>query len=235
VRGAASAVVAVAMLAGSAAAQLKPEVQTGSLIPVQPEVVAAQRAGQIRKSFARCVYARSGRLVDTLLAHSDPVTTDFPAAGMSAKTMTTKFAMETCLGNETNDETLAMRMNSQAIRSMLEEEAYLSAFKRPPSPPPARAPRVYVSEGEPLARARGLSEFSDCVMANDFVHADALLRTTPGSTQELLAARALGPTLGGCLTRGQTIKFTPAMIRVLVADGAWQMTRQPDGGAKTKQ
>lgn len=213
-------------LATSAVGQLKPALQTGSLIPVKPEKVAENRAGPIRKAFARCIYQRDRKLSELYLQYSDPVSVDYAGAGISEKTLNKKFDMEFCLGREADAGALGLRMSAPVIRAMLAEESYLAANQVAPAPNGPSAPLVarrYASIGDDLPRARALAMLSDCIAREQPSGTDLLLRTVPGSVAEGRAARALGPAIGGCLTQGQTVKLTVPVIRGFVADGAWQL------------
>jgi hypothetical protein len=103
------------------------------------------------------------------------------------------------------------------------EEAYLdvnrSAPQLPATPGPVQA--KFVSIGDTLTRAQGMVNFTDCTILKDVAHADALLRTMPGSTAERSAASALAPALGGCLVKGQQISLSPGGIRGFVAYAMW--------------
>lgn len=208
-----------------AQAQLKPEMETGSLIPVKPKALDSERAGEVRKGFARCVYRKSKPKVAMLLDHSDPVTVDL--AGANIKNVSDDLGMETCLGSEAVLESaLGLKFSPGFLRDLLAEEAYLATNAKAPQlpPPPAIVPPLepkYVSTGNMLLRAQATVEFTDCAVRKDTAHADALLRTRPGSSGELAAARAMGPVLGQCLVQGQDIKLSAMNIRGFVAYAMW--------------
>ncbi|AXJ96720.1 MULTISPECIES: hypothetical protein [unclassified Sphingomonas] len=222
---------ALALVPAGAAAQLKPEMQTGSMIPVQPRAVEADQAGRIRKGFAQCVYRMGAKgAVVRLLTHSDPGTVDLKAAGVSD--LSRSLSMETCLGRElqADQSTLGYKFTPKVLRGMMMEEAYLSTFAVLPPRPATMTQavdRTFVSTGDALSVARGLAEFADCVVFKDPEHADALLRTVPNSVAEKTAARALAPALGSCLTAGQTVALNAASIRVFMADGLWNRYVRP--------
>lgn len=218
------------LIATAASAQLKPEVHTGSLIPMKPQAVEAERAGRIRKSFARCLYARHRQLADRLLLNSDPIKIDYASFGIDEKKIPIEFGMESCLGHEALDGDLELSTRTESVRSMLQEEAYLAKVTAAPGAISADSPvpqRVYVATADMLPRAKAMGDFSDCVVRREPGLADAMLRTVPGSKSEAIAASALSSSLGACLVQGQVVKFTPAAIRAYVADGAWQLFVRP--------
>jgi hypothetical protein len=83
-------------MSSAAAAQLEPEVQTGSHIPVKPKEVEAARAGRIHKAFGQCVYESNPSAALNLLLHSDPGSVDLQ--GAQADDLVKQFDMGTCLG-----------------------------------------------------------------------------------------------------------------------------------------
>jgi len=209
---------------GAASAQLKPEVQTGSLIPVQPQAVEAARAGEVRKGFARCIYRNAPRKAVALLEHSDPQRVDLAAAGL--KNVSADLGMERCLSAEvgSGQSALGMKFPPAVLRDLLAEEAYLAANRTVPPTPTgdlSMASSHYVSTDDALAKAQAIAAFTDCTVTTDVVHADGLLRTMPGSIVEHSAAQALAPSLGGCLVQGQEFKLTPGSIRALLAYAMW--------------
>lgn len=210
----------------SAHAQLEPTTQLGSRIPVKPTVVDPVRAGIVKKGFARCLYTKNGTKTPTLLENSDPVTVDFSKMKMPSDDIGKYLGMGTCLGDQADgtQSALGFRFSPTQLRSMLQEEAYLGAYKKPPTLPAGSVESVqrsYFSDGDKLRLAQGLGAYSDCLVFNDTKNADAVLRTMPGSKEERAAAQALGPTLGACLVQGQSMTLTPASIRGFVADGLW--------------
>jgi hypothetical protein len=208
-----------------AKAQLHPESQLGSRIPVKPQAVDPVRAGFVRKNFGRCVFQRNPAAAEKLLMNGDPISVDMKAAGLE-KGLEPTFQASTCLGNQTNGEQAAIGMSfkNTVLRSLLAEEAYLAKFKAPavlPDGATENSGREYVSTGDARAQAEGLGAYSDCLTFRDTAGADAVLRTMPGSAEERQAARTLAPVLGACLMQGQTISLTPTNVRAILADGLW--------------
>jgi hypothetical protein len=213
-------------LSAPATAQLRPEMETGSLTRKRPKAVDPVRAGEIRKEFARCVYRRSKGKATALLNNSDPETVNLLAAEITD--ITDEMSMDSCLGSKAgfDESALGMKFSYAFIRDLLAEEAYLASNRTAPvlPPPPAVVPPLqppYVSTGTRLQAAQAMVAFTDCAVLKDVAHADALLRTMPGSSEELVAAKALGPVLGRCLVRGQNLKLTAANIRAFIGYAMW--------------
>jgi hypothetical protein len=207
-------------------AQLKPEVQTGSHIPVPPKVVEAEHAGVIKKGFAQCLYRKNQRKVAALLENSDSQSIRYEKLGISQKDIGDYLGMSTCLGNQADWDVSALsyRFSPRELRSMLQEEDYLAAHERPPSLPPGsleNVDRKYVSDGPDLYAAQIVGAFSDCLTFENTAGVDAILRSMPGSKEERAAAQALGPSLGTCLSQGQSLSLTPANIRTFAVEGLW--------------
>jgi hypothetical protein len=207
----------------TAHAQLKPEIETGSRIPIQPRPLDAEKAGIIRKHFAQCVYQRAKPKVMALLAHSDVSAVDLSGAGI--KNITRELDMERCLSDEVGGDQLELGLSftPSLLRDLMAEEDYLAKHRvvpplAPDSNPLAFSPAATDSE-PPVAQA--LTTFSDCAIRRDLTGSDALLRTIPGSKKEYSAAAALAPALGACLVVGQKFVLKPANIRTLVAYAMW--------------
>ncbi len=202
---------------------LKPEAMTGSNIAVAPQPVDAQRSGIIQKGMARCIYKASKVKVAALLDHSDPVMVDLPGAGI--KDMDKELNMGSCMGDEmgADQSALGLRFTADWLRDLMYEETYLATNRAAPAAPAAGTPldASFVSTGPYLARAKAIAAITDCAVLKDLAHADALLRTTPGSAAELAAAKVVAPSLAACLGDGQTTGMSAARIRSLVAYGLW--------------
>lgn len=204
-------------------AQLKPETQTGSMIPVQPHALDEKRAGDVRKHFAQCVYRAAKPKVLVMLEHSDPVWVDLQAAGI--KDVNAELGMNRCLGDQVaiDQSALSLKFPPPALRDLMAEEAYLARHPVAPSLAADAAPIasfVIPTDTQP-ATAAALTDFTDCTVRRDPAGADALLRTMPGSDREHDAAVALAPALGQCLTAGQKVNLKPAGIRALIAYAMW--------------
>jgi hypothetical protein len=158
-----------------------------------------------------------------LLAHSDILTVDLPAAGI--RNVVKELDMERCLGEQTliDERALGLTFGRDVLRDLMAEEAYLANNPVTPRPPAdANSLRLnLLSTGSYRMTAQGLATFADCSVLRDLSGADALLRTIPGSDQERDAAAALAPVLGACLVAGQTIALKPANIRALIAYAMW--------------
>lgn len=213
----------VTLAPSSALAQLKPELQTGSMIPVQPKAVDPRDAGVIRKHFAQCIYRSSRSRAISLLNNSDAVTVDM--AGAKIGNVAKDLGMEHCLGDQVgfDQNALGMKFSPGVLRDLMAEEAYLAANRSAPqlAAVPAPLQAQFVSTGDTLVRAHAMVSFTDCTILKDIAHADALLRTMPGSPAERTTATALAPALGNCLVKGQQVALSPGGIRGFVAYAMW--------------
>lgn len=221
---AATAIVAAGAAPQPASAQLKPEVQLGSHIPVKPTAVDPVRTGQVRKAFARCLYASRPAKAVEFIAKVDPTATD--DSTFSKQAVHRLLPLESCLAKQVGSESRAysLTFREKQLRVMLQEEVYLAQTKVPPTPGTGSGDLVSASTSagsDAKPRSDGVAAFADCVVLKDVARSDAVLRTMPGSPAETAATRALASALGGCLVEGNTLSLRPANVRGLVADGLW--------------
>lgn len=212
------------------------EFQTGSRDRQRFKPLDADHAGQIDKEFARCVYRRNKDAVWEMLANSNALEIDTDVQlgvifredkpdRMEQAKLAKMYRVEECLGIASGaGRTMQSRISATRFRSMMAEEAYLASHKRPPvlsGNAEKSLPRFHSKDAVSAATVDGMAALVDCLTFTEAEKADALLRTPPGSSDERSAAIALAPTLGSCMTQGQTFKMTPLTIRALVADGMW--------------
>jgi len=225
------AVALAGLTTGPVSAQLKPTQETGSRIFTQPKAAADPTlVAKLSKTVARCAYSRlSDNDVSEFLEATDQKSTVFNMNGQDWHEIeqTIENCMEAYMADYNADVRLAqldMNYSPMRLRALFLEEIYLDGNQEPVTIDEGDGEltnRTFVSTGDDLTAAQGLANFSDCVAFNAPTNADQLLRTEPGSSAEMSAARALAPVLGSCLIDGQTIEFTPGSIRALVADGLW--------------
>lgn len=219
-----------ALVPALASAQLKPEAPTGSRIGIKPNPVEKRDAGIIKKGFGRCAYAAAPKAAVAFLQNSDLIGIDLKSANI--KSVSKTFGMETCLGDQVGaaQSALGFKFSINTLHAILAEEAYLSSQRSTPVLAPNATEgleRHYAATGDDLIKARTLGGFADCIVFKDAAGADAVLRTMPGSPAELLAVRALAPTLGACLDDGARVSLTATSIRGYVADGLWNRFSRP--------
>jgi hypothetical protein len=89
-----------------------------------------------------------------------------------------------------------------------------------------RRPRIdlatALSSAVPATPRNGMEDFGDCMVGRDPAAVVALLRSRPTSPDENAKMSALKPALGLCLPANQTFKLSYAMVRSLVAVGAYR-------------
>jgi hypothetical protein len=225
---------AMPAMAKPAGGGMQPEAQIGTRFLKKPTEVNPREAGIERKNFGRCVYSRLPDRVDKLLENSDPEGIEYFGAGESQERFWQAIGKDNFCGglNSAVSERRQLSMSNSAFRSLMLEEAYLARFKQVPALPSdatEAANRRYMTEGATTARSLGL--FADCLVFRDVAGADALLRTMPGSDEEKQVARAMAPSLGACLVRGQTLSLNTANVRAFAADGLWTRFARGTGPA----
>ncbi|WP_039858349.1 hypothetical protein [Novosphingobium pentaromativorans] len=207
-----------------AAQVLKPELQTGSRIPVKPKQVTGRERRALLKDFASCVFRSQPDRVDYFLRHSDM--TDFdPGLG----NIVGYLRLDKCLGaQEVGITQMGAEFSTHALRGLLAEQAYLDNRKaQPENGVEQSVPRPSYAKAADVSRAQALGAFADCVVAQNSADADNLMRTGWGTVEEKQAAKALVPTLGACLPQGETISLRIEDVRGFVADGLWQRFEAP--------
>ena len=211
-------------LAGTSAVKAAPSkelddyVPTGSHIRLKPTVLDDQKRNMAISAFSRCLVIQAAPKVDHYLRNSDALT---------SKENASKFLpLADCLGEALSDaDQSKARFSLQGLRGWLAEQAYLRTNKKfvaVAADAPPSAPRQYLSINANLRVAKRVGEFSDCIVARDASGADAILRTTRGSTAEFEAAKRYAPTLSACVGGGSEVSFNSETLRAYVADGLWQ-------------
>jgi hypothetical protein len=61
------------------------------------------------------------------------------------------------------------------------------------------------------------------------------LRTDPASKEELVALKAIGPTLSACVPANSKSEFTRESLRALLALGAWRLASHNAGAPSTPE
>ncbi len=211
-------------LAGDAYAQVNPDIQLGSKIPVRPEKADPVEDGLVRDRYITCVYGPNQKEIDGLLAISDPMTVDFKGAGIDSSKMFRRWDLRDCFIVEGAAIQSSISFAPPAFRYMMLEAAYLRAHSVVPANPEnwVAGPRSYVSTGEMLPTAMALGKMSDCIVSQDPLGADQLLRTASGTKTEKQAAMDLVPALSACIVAGQQLELSAVNIRGFAADGLWQ-------------
>ena len=69
-----------------------------------------------------------------------------------------------------------------------------------------------------------LAEFGECVVRKNPIQAHALLMADPGSPEEGSALQAIYPSLGGCMTAGQTLTFNRSILRGTIAMNYYRLS-----------
>lgn len=220
----------------TAPSQLEPEMRTGSRLPTRPSEMEDTATRRMGKDFAKCTYQRNPALAERVLLASDPATVDLSRAGIEGEDLHEKFALSDCLEKamSLNQSRVMLRFESRLLRVMFAEEAYLAFNKSPLDLPDGATELVsdrVILDDNP--RARGLGNFSDCLVYHGANEADAILRSRPGTSQEMEAVRALVPAISSCLTEGQEVALTPGNVRGLVADGLWTRSHYANRNTET--
>jgi hypothetical protein len=179
------------------------------------------------KKTAACVFERNPGYVDSMLAARP----DSPEEGL-VFTRVLK-VMENCMSTLTP----AMSVNSTQARGSMAEARYLTAHPKAPNfatmnhlqaKIPASWTATKLSEADMIEVLK--RDFANCVVADQPMLADALLRTVPTSLAEKAAARKLVPSLGPCLQNGLKFQLDYPILRALVAEALDRSVTQWEQG-----
>jgi len=84
---------------------------------------------------------------------------------------------------------------------------------------------LYTDEISPEVRsALALEQFGECVSRADAAGVQTLLRQIPGSAGERAAIQALAPRFAACIPNGETIRFSPSVLKGAVAEGIYRLS-----------
>lgn len=88
----------------------------------------------------------------------------------------------------------------------------------------------------PAIEARNAGEYmAFCVVRTNPNGTAAVLRTDPASKEELVALKAIGPTLSACVPANSKSEFTRESLRALIALGAWRLAMHNAGAPATAE
>ena len=228
----ASLTIGLLLGSASAAAQLAPDAPLpksvrplGSRIDRQSDVKAVAEADRRRiqaRVFSCAVRGHRSESM-SILDHSDLVSADLPAAGLS-NDMDKVVGLYGCLQYETASVGTVMSVPFGVLHRAYAEAAYLADNPVAPewlSQPYSVAAHSFSASAADRPLAEGFAVLSDCMVAAAPLDADALLRTKVATPEEGVAAAKLARPIGGCMFQGQKITATPENIRGWAAAGLW--------------
>ncbi|MDN3645316.1 hypothetical protein QWY75_03725 [Pontixanthobacter aestiaquae] len=190
-----------------------------------PRAIPSDTMRIMQKKFARCVYRRHREEADSFLQNSDYVQADLLALGLTKGELYRSFSAQHCmrLARTRGLRSFSVDMPVKVMRRILVEEAYLANAKKPlqlDQSGPEFLDRDFVG-GQPTTQAKAMTMFGDCIVFADISKSDALLRTSPESTEESVAIQNLLPAMSACIAEGADVELTAERIRAVVAEGLY--------------
>ena len=194
---------------------------TDSLAPRRMRLNTAEQSGRLNKSMGECLYRRNQIFAERFLKHSDNFSFDDAVLDKAATAKMIRGSTQECLEKVTTGG-VTMVFSPQAFRALLLEESYLAHVQSAPSVKGEQGlnRRTWASPAL-RAQAQSYNSLATCVVGKDISSSDLMMRTQPGTQEEKLAMQKLAPSLGACITAGQSHRLTPTAVRSLVADGLW--------------
>ncbi|MGN6499976.1 MAG: hypothetical protein ACTHKM_07490, partial [Tsuneonella sp.] len=103
--------------------------QVGTRFLASPETADAQRARQMQKRIARCMYDRDKDKAVALLQHSDFQRIDYDSLAIGPDKLFDQFEISSCMEIVMHQDEYQISMKYQwaTMRNLLAEEAYLDA------------------------------------------------------------------------------------------------------------
>lgn len=218
---------------------LDPAMQVGTRFLLEPESVDAQTARYLQKRIANCIYNRQEETVERLLANSDFYQIDYDAVGIAPDSLFDDLEMSHCMGRvmQGRYRELYMRFQHSTIRNLLAEEAYLATVD-------ARSVSEDVADSEIPDRfgsrrvhrqVSQMAELTDCIVYGASGAADAILRSRPGSDEEMEAIGQMVPRFVECADSNEGLTVSPSLLRQMVADGLWARSTISSTGEGSEQ
>lgn len=237
-------VITVALHSASLAAQLKPEVETGSRIPKAPEEFPIDRTREVVALFAECGVKKFAQLAHDMV---------LDVAKFRVDNRYLKAADPDCLVQATSAPyaVVQLRMDPQTFRAAAADalvKRNLASFDptQVKSAAPLKHPSVDPADYVPKPGARNrwkqadydetkkrdlaavwLLAFGECAVRANPVGARNILQTKINSDEELQALWAMMPAFSACLDRGRQLGTERAALRGAVALNYYRLAFAP--------
>lgn len=180
-------------------------------------------ARQTTRAFAKCLLNKSGYRMKPLL--------EKPVGGRSDLESWLPFFDSNCLLDSTDTDQASLRFKINLIRGDIYE--IMLARDLPEivaADIDGNAKAVRYPEPEQPVTAMGTAyllsmNIGDCTVRAQPGAALALMKTAIGSQEERAAVKALVPTIGTCTPNGASMTFSYSIIRAMVAEPIYRLTR----------
>lgn len=209
---------AVSLLAATTATAQIYRGHDGSPSDRELKAVASPEANareQMQK-FARCLLVRSPKRTEAYLA----LPPGSAEADNEARSLSISF--NDCLRSGT------MKFNPTLLRGAMYEALYIRDF---PMEGPTRfasatpgAPAVQPGTGPASPEVAALMQVGECIARAERPGSRALVLSKPGTADEDVAIKTVVPALSSCLPAGQTVRFSPSVLRGSIAEMLYRLS-----------
>lgn len=231
--------------ASTAPAQLKPEAPIGTRLPVKPEVSTTTEARTILAKFAQCAVRKWPDLAPRFVLDSSTIN-----VAKDYMTLADDYCMSDVASLKNAD--VGLKISHDIMRFAIAEalvQKELGSFDpalvklaqplryaalKPADYVPKRGQKYTPKELADLQSAQVVDEtriafqrYGECVARNDPANVRLLAFSSPNSTEESAAIKALMPLFGDCLAPGQQFKTNKTMMRGTLALAYYRLARAP--------
>ena len=189
--------------------------QTGSGKPISQSVIDTHL-------YAECVVHRRSAQSADYLKLTDPQQTSIARINLGRDIQCTNAQVSSEFSTEQR-----LDVPTDLYRGMIAEALMASRFPRS-TPPALPLTRTYVSPWAAVSgRAAPVEEMGLCVAATNPAGIKAVLATHPESEEELVALRALSPSMGPCLAANVKLTANRQGIRATLAEALYHRLTSP--------
>ncbi len=232
-RGAYVLALLAAVSASGATAQRRSEMETGSIIPiperaripVDAKLTEDDRGRVAMEAFARCTVDRKAMQVGKIIS--------LPANRISMDVWGRLADSECLAGGQLAFKPAVLRgaLFTELYRRREQDVARGKAWTLPVVPFDDQAP-IAADDPDPVNTA--LLSFAACVVAGDPDHAKVMVLMPNASAAQNAATSALRPSLGRCLTAGNTVKLSKTILEGALGEALYRGSSRPAPQASTE-
>ena len=172
--------------------------------------------------YAECIVHRRASLSASYLELTDPSVTGSARANLGRQIECNNTQISSEFSNEQR-----LSIPTDLYRGMIAEALIAARFVRA-TPAPVPLAKIYVSPWVGVSgRAPAVEEMGICVAATDPEGIKVVLASSPESSEELAALRALAPAMGSCLAANVKLTANRQSIRATLAEALYHRLASP--------
>lgn len=187
-------------------------------VAATPAAGQESQAGQVARRLAACLVRSRPAVAQAYVAHGTPAIEN---------SLYDRMFNAGCLPNEGSPP-----LDPRLVRGLIYEALYDRDFARAAPATFENVPRLVPPDGgtDPALEA-ALLRFGECVARADPQASRNLLAARPASPGETAAIAALTPRLSPCMQGGLTITFSAPILRGVVAEALYKLSRAAPAAA----